>query len=241
MDTEWALTELRKFIDLTRLEQPESGGGVVFMGDFASPVGSRSEIVSAAQVVEKILDRVVPQWSTEIQDDGKKRWAQHREAAQRAVTEIERQDEIAERLGDNAPSISASGLHSWAWGGARSLWQSGHYREAVRAACVKVNAETQNKVGRRDVSETDLFKQVYSDDQPQPGKARLRPAGDDDGKTAKSARRGVAAFAEGCFAAIRNPSSHDSQSELSEQEGLEQLAALSVLARWVEGSSVVTS
>lgn len=241
MDVDWALAELRRFIELTTLRQPSSDGGLVFLGDFASPVGRSSDIIAAAQVVEKILDRVLPLWRTEVPDDGKKRWARHRQAAIRAVAELERQAEVAERLGDNAPTISAGGLHPWVWEAARSLWQSGHYREAVRAAAVKINAETQNKVARRDIAETDLFKQAYSDDAPQPAKARLRPAGDDDGKTSRSVRRGVAAFAEGCFAAIRNPVSHDSLGEISEQEALEQLAALSVLARWVYGSAVETA
>ncbi|MFJ3633826.1 TIGR02391 family protein [Streptomyces sp. NPDC090112] len=47
-------------------------------------------------------------------------------------------------------------MHPWAWEGARPLWQSGHLREAVTAAARKVNAETQNKLGRKDVSATRL-------------------------------------------------------------------------------------
>ena len=35
MDTDWALSELRKFIELTTLRQPSSDGGIVFLGDFA--------------------------------------------------------------------------------------------------------------------------------------------------------------------------------------------------------------
>jgi len=77
------------------------------MGDFATPVGQRSDIVASAQVVEQILDRVLPRWRTEIADDGKNRWTGHREAAQRAVVEIERRADIREKLGDNAPMISA--------------------------------------------------------------------------------------------------------------------------------------
>ena len=62
MDTEWALLELRKFIELTTLRQPSSDGGIVFLGDFASPVGRSSDIIASAQVVEKVLDRVLPRW-----------------------------------------------------------------------------------------------------------------------------------------------------------------------------------
>lgn len=239
MDEEWALTQLQGFIELTRLVQPQSGGGVVYMGDFASPVGSKADIVAAAQIVEKILDRVLPRWRSDVRVDKKGRWQQHREAAQRAVVEIESRAVLAEKLGDNAPTLDAGGFHPWAWDSAKSLWQSGHFREAVRAAAVKINAETQNKLDRRDLSEAALIQFALSNDAPTPGKARLRPAGDDGGKTAYSLRRGIAAYAEGCFAAIRNPLSHD-EGDLLEQEALEQLAALSVLARWIDGSTVAS-
>lgn len=148
-------------------------------------------------------------------------------------------EELAARLGDNAPVLSASNLHPWVWEGARSLWQSGHYREAVRAASVKVNAETQNKLRRRDISETKLFQQALSNEPPAGTTYRLRPAGDDGGATALSLRRGVMAFAEGCYAGIRNPASHD-EGDLDEQAALEQLAAFSLLARWVDGAAVIT-
>nr|WP_246865506.1 TIGR02391 family protein [Cryobacterium sp. BB307] len=128
-------------------------------------------------------------------------------------------------------------MHPWIWDAARSLWQSGHFREAVRAASVKVNAELQNKVGRRDASEVALFQQSFSDDLPAPGKPRLRPENDDGGKTSLSLRRGIVAFAEGCYSAIRNPASHD-EGDLQEQIAMEQLAALSVLARWLDGATV---
>jgi len=144
-------------------------------------------------------------------------------------------------LGDTSPTLSASGLHPWVWNGARSLWGSGHYAEAVGAAARQVNAETQTRVGRRDVSETTLFQQCFSDDAPATGKPRLRLPGDDGGKSASSLRRGVRSYAEGCYAALRNPAAHDVTIEISEHEALEQLAAFSVLARWVDAATLVTS
>jgi uncharacterized protein (TIGR02391 family) len=130
-------------------------------------------------------------------------------------------------------------MHHWVWEGARSLWQSGHFGEAVEAAAKMLNAETQNKVGRRDLSETTLFQQCFSDDDPQSGKPRLRLP-DDDGRTARSVRRGIRAFAEGCFSAIRNPAAHDG-ADLSETDALERLAALSMLARWVAASKLLVA
>lgn len=58
---------------------------------------------------------------------------------------------------------------------------------------------------------------------------------DDDGsKTYENLHRGVRAFAEGLYSAIRNPGMHDGADEITEQKALEQLAAFSILARWVE-------
>jgi hypothetical protein len=238
VDNEWAVAELRSFVEMTTLVTPPSPPDV-FVVNRPRPKGG-AKIPAAAQVIEQILDRVIPRWRTEIAQDTGGRWRQHREAAQRAIAQLERAEELRDRLGDDAPHLDASKMHPWAWEGARSLWQSSHFREAVRAAATKVNAETQNKLGVRDVSEAALFQVAYSKDAPAPGKPRLRPAGDDGGKSALSLRRGIMAFAEGCYAAIRNPASHDVLDELDEGPALEQLAAFSVLARWVDESSVVT-
>lgn len=102
---------------------------------------------------------------------------------------------------------------------------------------MKLNAETQNKVGRQDVSETTLFQQALSNDPATPTAARLRPVVGGDGKTARSVRRGLAALAEGAYGALRNPIGHD-EGELSEQEALEQLAIFSVRARAVDAATV---
>ncbi|MDJ1135772.1 TIGR02391 family protein [Streptomyces iconiensis] len=192
--------------------------------------------------MEKILDRVLPGWRGSVpseRDKSVNRWYQHREAAQRADAALQRDAEIRERLGDDAPVLSAGTMHPWAWEGARGPWQSGHYREAVTAAARKVNAKTQDKAGRREVSETALFQSLFSKDAPKPGQPRLRLMSDDDGDTCRSVHRDAAASAEGCYAGIRNPNSHEEGlSELPEHEALEQLAAFSVLARWVDPAQV---
>lgn len=240
MDYNWALAELQSFIDLTELVSPPyTPEDILYPGDDRVTKGKTDEIIKNAQVIEQILDRVIPTWRDYLEKRDSSRWQGHRQAALRAVSEIERREEIAEKLGDSAPQISAAALHPWVWESARSLWQSGHYRTAVQAAVTKLNAETQNKVGRRDVSEKALFSESYSSNAPEPGKARLRPANDDGGKTASSIRRGIASLAEGLYAAIRNPASHDPLDELEEHVALEQLAVVSVLARFVDDSTVV--
>jgi uncharacterized protein (TIGR02391 family) len=162
-------------------------------------------------------------------------------ATLRAREALQRDQELKENLGDNAPELSASKLHPWVWEGARSLWQSGHYREAVEGSIRKLNAETQNKLGRRDLSEDDLFKQAFSEQPPAPNSPRLHRMKDDSSKTFKSAQRGARSLAEGIFAGIRNPLAHESEVDMPEQQALEYLAALSVLARWVDESSLETA
>lgn len=186
----------------------------------------------------KIFDRVVPSWRTDIELRKSNRWTRHREAAIRAKAELERQEEIRKNLGDDAPELSAAKLHPWVWDGASSLWQSGHFREAVEGAIRKLNAETQNKLGRRNVSETDLFNQAFSEQAPAAGKPRLYRMKNDGSSTFKSVQRGARTFAEGVFAGIRNPLAHEVVQEMPEQQALEYLAALSVLARWVDESTL---
>lgn len=242
MNTDWAIAELDKFITMTVMHGlGGSSGGVMFITSQKDTAAPDAEVTKQAQVVEKIFDRVIPNWRGEIENSENNRWTRHREAAIRTREELLRDEEIRENLGENAPEFSAAELHPWIWSGAKSLWQSGHYREAVEGAIKKLNAETQNKVGRRDISETDLFKQAYSLNDALPGKSRLRRMKDDGSDTYKSVQRGAMAFAEGIFAGIRNPLSHETDQEISEQEGLEYLAALSVLARWVDTSEVESS
>lgn len=243
IDVPWVLNELRGFIAMTTLIQGQSPPGITFFGDPRRTTGNHTDIFAAAQVVEQILDRVLPDWRLEAAETTKREghtWEGHREAAVRAVAQLERQEEIAERLGDNAPRLSAASMHSSVWAAAKSLWQSGHFREAVRAASVQVNADAQNKVGRRDVSERDLFNKAFNDDAPTSDANRLRLPSDDGGRTADSERRGVRFFAMGCYSALRNPSSHELLAELPENEALEQLAAFSILARWIEEAEVVS-
>jgi hypothetical protein len=204
-------------------------------GYSAQHVDSEEKLVAQAQVVEQIFIRVVPDWKERIKGHQQDydSWEKHRVVAQRALAQLERQQEIQENLGESAPDLNAAQMHRWVWDGARSLWESEHFREAVSAAAVKVNAETQNKVGRNDLSETKLFQEAFSLKAPEAKKSRLRLMPDDGSETYKSLQEGAIAFATGCYRAIRNPAAHI-PGELSEAEALEQLAAFSILARWVD-------
>jgi hypothetical protein len=231
MNTDWALAELNRFLAL--VEYRDKPGLYA-----ATYVGSEDEINAQNVVVERIWEKILgPKPVVPI--SGSDPRSHDREWTVRCVETINREAEIRENLGEDAPELNASKMHPWVWEGARSLWQSGHFGEAVEAAAKKLNAEAQNKVSRRDVSETSLFQQCFSDDDPQEGKPRLRLPDDDGGRTAQNVRRGIRAFAEGCFAAIRNPAAHDG-GEMSETDALERLAALSMLARWLDQATLLT-
>lgn len=242
LDSSWAVPELEKFIHATDqvAYQNTPGSGVVALGTYQREPDSK--VAELAHVTEQILDRILPEWRRA--DDRpnevkrKSRWNHLRDWAGRGLGALKREEELREKLGENAPTISAASLHPWVWSGARSLWQSGHFRSAVEDAAKKVNAETQNKVGRRDVSEANLFKESFSPDAPSPGRPRLRRMSDDGSDTYKSLQRGAMALAEGIYAGIRNPFNHGDPRDVDQQVALEYLAALSVLARWVDESTV---
>ena len=157
MDIEWILDRLDEFLRLT-----DKHPHVKY-----AHVGSNEDIQELSAVIELILDRNSPGWKETTPTYASSfLWETHRQASIRARELLLKKQEIAEKLGENAPEISAAKLHPWVWNGAASLWQSAHYREAVEAAIKKVNAETQNRVMRRDLSETELFENAFSLNKP---------------------------------------------------------------------------
>jgi hypothetical protein len=123
----------------------------------------------------------------------------------------------------------------------QGLWGSGHFREAIGVAAKAVNAHCQAKVGRRDLVEGKLFSDVFASKPPADGRPRLRLMDDDGSPTYRSRHDGAAEFARGLYTAIRNPHAHELVDELPENEALEQVAAFSILARWVDNAVVETA
>lgn len=116
-----------------------------------------------------------------------------------------------------------------------------HVAEQIFDVAKKLNVEKQNKAGRRDICETDLFKRAFSLGAPAHRKPRLRRRKPDSTDTYKSVERGAWALAEGLYAGIRNPFNHEDPREIYGQTALEYLAALSAIARWVDDAEVETA
>ncbi|MGA9876885.1 MAG: TIGR02391 family protein [Solirubrobacteraceae bacterium] len=140
------------------------------------------------------------------------------------------------------PKPDTAQLHPTVWDAAAPQWAAHHLHDAVRAAAAAVNAMLQRKVSRDDISESELVRQAFSKNAPMNGRARLRFPFIQAAKTRESMTQGALSFGLGCFQAIRNPIGHlpDHEYRMTEQEALEQLAAWSLLARWIALATVTT-
>lgn len=152
---------------------------------------------------------------------------------------IEDVEEDVER--PELPSAAVSGMHPWVRDVAARLWQDGHRRQAVQAAAANVETWLRAKLAVHEGSSASLVASAFATSSPGPGSPRLRfpdlePEGSDRWK---SAHDGAGAFGRGCMLRIRNLYAHSGRSDADED--LEALAALSLLARWIDSAEVVES
>lgn len=151
-------------------------------------------------------------------------------------------EEAQRRMRPDSPDLTADQFHPWVWEAAAPLWYAGSRQEAVHAAARSVNARMQQKRGHHDKSDAALCREFFSFDKPAPGRPRLRFGGyTPTDLTWRSKQQGAMEFGAGCFEGIRNPAAHQHGLILTEQVALEQLAAFSLLARWVDECEVQTA
>jgi uncharacterized protein (TIGR02391 family) len=194
---------------------------------------ARVEVLRMEPTVREILERLDPA----LADGGIDpfgNWAETFDAVNSALGILAAREACETKLAPDIPVLSADQFHPWVWRAARTLWDSAHYRHAVQAAATAINDHTQNKLSRRDIADTQLMQEAFSPHPPEPGRPRLRCPGDPGSPTNQSRQRGALQYAAGCFSAIRNPATHE-QGEWDQETALECLAALSLLARWIDG------
>lgn len=224
---------------------PQNGSrdGFITMQNYATC--GRPQALALSERVIPILDRLYPAWRDENPPDEYFEFGSERDAAQRLLARIASNEEISDLLGaaDDSPRLSAGSMHDMVWKAASAQWTTGHRNEAVLAAAKAVNSGLQAKLGRRDLSEAKLVREAFSEKDPETGRPRLRFPRIEDDQTRSSMQQGVMAFRAGCFQAIRNPVGHlpNDEHELSEQDALERLAALSLLLRWIDEATLETS
>jgi uncharacterized protein (TIGR02391 family) len=237
VDRDAVIAELESFVHQTA---PVRGRAM-----YAEPRCGYDTAKALEERVRPILNALYPEWRDENSESSYEACAAERSASTRLVSRLRTSDEIDELLRgvDGTPQLAASALHDLVWRAAAAQWETDHRHDAVLAAAKAVNSLLQKKLGRRDVSEVKLVQEAFSEKEPTPGKARLRYPGIADDQTRESTREGAMSFGVGCFKAIRHPLGHrpNDELEMSEQEALERLAALSLLARWIDDAVVVTA
>lgn len=232
MDRQWGAEQLRNFVSsIDHLTTLENHGE-----DIEALDTKLRTLEPVVQIVMEAVDPALRSYVGPDEADGRwqVRWRPAKNAALTALGLLRKGFEAKQRMQPDAPELAADRLHPWVWDVARPMWEAGNPQASVLHAAQSVNARLQQRLGRRDVSEAQLCREAFAVDDPKPGQSRLRFPGDRDTATWKALQNGAREFGAGCFIAIRNPLAHDLQYPLQTQEALEQLAALSVLARWIE-------
>ena len=205
-------------------------------------------------LMREIAERVHPEIASDLyepdyadvgtDEDGNPAWpwGAVEAAAETLLGVLENRIARQQILGPAGPALAASRLHEWVWDEAKGRWDDGYYGDAVHAAAEVVSHKTQVKLKRRDISGAPLYREAFSLDDPVPGKPRLRLdfVDEEDEETWRSAHEGAMHLGMACSKGVRNLVAHK-KADLSEQEALEQLGALSVLARWVDASTPRTA
>ncbi|MDQ0935098.1 TIGR02391 family protein [Streptomyces turgidiscabies] len=147
----------------------------------------------------------------------------------------------AEAASESAtPGFAPSAFHEVIWSAAAAHWTTHQYRVAVREASEALTVHWKGILGRNDVDDTVFWQQTLSAGEPESGKPKLAWPGDPTDKTNKSMRGGLEPLAKalnnlatGLNLTVRNVTTH-TRHELTEQEGMERLAAYSYFARLLD-------
>ena len=239
-DPEAALEKLREFRDLLVADERALRAG----GRRTAQV-PRSELQPLVEQIARELDPEGVQHLGGAWSNMGQRWTFGGAitATDRLIGILEKREEYERIFGAEGPKLAGSQLHPWVWDAVASLWDDGHYEPAVHQAGLAVQLQTQLKVGRRDLHGKDLYAQAFSVKEPTSKMPRLRflHIGQNERPDDwTSAHEGAMHLGMGCAQGIRNPQAHPSE-DITEQEALEQLAALSVLARWVDECKAVSA
>ncbi len=200
---------------------------------------ARADLRQKEATVKEILKSLNPELA-DFNLEGLGGEVEARNAVERGLGILAERDKWEANLAPDGPVVPADQFHPWVWQAALTLWDSKHYRQAVHAAATAITAHTQTKLGRSDVADDALMQEAFSPNPPQTGRPRLRCPGNSNDQTVKSRQRGALQYAVGCYFAIRNPAAHETV-EWDQQVAAEHLAALSVLARWIDGWTVDTA
>jgi uncharacterized protein (TIGR02391 family) len=127
------------------------------------------------------------------------------------------------------PTTGVEAMHPTIWGAARKLWLDGHFRLAVQSAAETLTSQLKTRTGLANMDATNLYEKVFNAKSPM-----LTWPGDPSDRTVSSMQNGLSKYAPGLNMAVRNTATHAASDEMTAQQALERLAALSLLAHWID-------
>jgi Protein of unknown function (Hypoth_ymh) len=154
------------------------------------------------------------------------------ETIDRVLGIVRDRSERATRVAPDAPTLMADQMHPTIWTAAATVWNTDEFKVAVEHAAASLSAHIKQRAESH-LTERELVQHVFSPDPPKEGQTRLHFPGNQNEKTWKSRQFGLQLIAQGAFAGLRNVAVHDT-TEWTQQVALENLAVLSIVARWAE-------
>jgi uncharacterized protein (TIGR02391 family) len=127
------------------------------------------------------------------------------------------------------PTTGVEAVHPMIWGAARRLWLDGHFRHAVQMAAETLTAHVKARMGPSDMDATNVYEKVFAAKAPM-----LKWRGDPNHRSVSSMQNGLAKYAPGVNMTVRNAATHDPADEMTAQQALERLAALSLLTHRID-------
>lgn len=139
-----------------------------------------------------------------------------------------------EALADKAeaelpPTTGVEAMHPIIWGAARRLWLDGHFRLAVQTAAETLTSQVKTRTGLTNMDATNVYEKVFAVKAPM-----LKWPGDPNDRNVSTMQNGLAKYAPGLNMTVRNTATHDAADEMTAQQALERLAAMSLLAHWID-------
>lgn len=230
------LYELNGYLDSNRRAHNDD--------DRESDRSTAAEIHKRLIALRRIAERIAPDRASAVDERGMSYtwfWGPVSALVTQLIGALEQDERLEKMLAPVGPSIAASQLHPLVWRASAQLWDDGHRRAALQHAATAVETQLKAKVGRYDTDVHPLLDQSFSTNPPTPEQPRLRFTRFIEGSdTWRNAHLGAKDFGRGCISAIRNVITHETD-EPEEQVALEQLAALSVLARWIDDAGVAAA
>lgn len=227
---EWAEHQLREFIAL--IEETKK-----FRGSTKDAV---ARVKQEVPVVRQILLRLDPELAG-FKTGGLAIWDKALDAAHAGIGAIKAATEVERRMGPSLPQTDLGALHPTVAGAARKSFSREDYSQAVSIAAEQVVQEARSRTGRTDLVGIDVWRQAFSSSPPSAGAPRLRWPGDPSDVDVRNMNEGLRDLAAGLQRTVRNTSAHHPDAGISREEAIERLAALSLLATFVERCEMISA